>query len=1807
MSVVEPIAVIGLAARLPEAGDIEQYWTNLLAGRDCIAELTDEQLSAAGEDPQAAADPAYVRACPLLPDVDRFDARFFGMTPREAELRDPQHRLFLELCHTVLGHAGYDAPRYPGAIGVFAGATTNRYAEQNLRSHPDTLRRFGELAVDIGNNSDYLATFVSYKLGLRGPSLSVATACSTSLVGVHLACQALRAGECDMAITGGVEVEMPYGRGYRHAEGGIYSPDGRCRPFDAQAGGTVFGNGGGAVLLKRLSDAQADHDRILAVIRGSAINNDGAEKVGFSAPSVNGQARCVAEAYAVADVDPATVGYVEAHGTATALGDPVEVAALTQAFELVSEAGPTPGRCGLGSVKSNIGHLGPAAGVAGLIKTVLALHREQIPPSINFTTPNPHLRLAETPFHIVTEVTPWPRAAAPRRAGVSSFGIGGTNAHVVVEEAPVADAPRPDDRAQLLVWSARDEEDERALRVRLAERFSTDPELRAADVAFTLQAGRTGHRAARAALVGADLADAGRRLARDAPAGLRRSDGILRTPVFAFPGQGAQRPAMGMALRETDPVFRAHLDPLLAAFSDELGEDLAEAARSGDAARIARTELAQPLLCATELALARTLRAYGAVPELVIGHSLGELVAAAAAGVVAEEDVVRVVAARALAVRDAPAGAMLAVQAGPAELAGQLLDGVSVTAVNAARQTVLGGAPERIAEQARQLADAGLRVRILATSHAFHTPMMAEAAERFAEVLRGCRLKSPQIPVVSAATGAVLTDSQACDPEFWAGQLTSPVRFADAAAVALARPATVVEVGPGTTMTTLLRGVGGDHVFAAALSDRAESEREGLLDAVGALWVAGGDIDWAALHEGDARRVDLPAYPYRRKRFWIDPPARRADAPAGQVSDAARPEPAAVVPAPAVPAEPATPPAATAATGVGLWTPHWTHDAVVHPVDYREPGERGSALLLHTADAAEAAGAAGARLAADALRAAGYRPIGVVLGDRLRIDGRDRSVRPGNSADLGQLLAALEDIPARVVQLVPAGTDVAHGFGTTMALCRALASAATELTVLTTSAVNVTGGEPVDAAAAMLTGLVRTIGDEMPRLTPRLIDLGGTVATRVLAAELLGAAHPVAALRGQHRWLPGWTTADLTGARPELLRSGGVYVITGGLGGIGLQSALALAETGSRPRLVLMGRRGVPEGPAGDAAREALSELAELGATALPLIADVTDAASLGAALDEVRRRFGPINGVLHAAGIAGGGLLARRDAERAEAVLAPKVTGTENLARLLAGEPELDFVLLCSSRAAVTGLIGSGDYAAANAYLDAWAGRTIAGAPVIPVNWPAWSGVGMAAASTGLAEVRAAGGHGAETGAETGAGTGTGTGRSGLPEAPAAEPSAAADAEWSRVLDPAVDWLAAEHRVAGRPVVPGTGQIDLIVRAARESGQADPGSPLELSDLVFTAPLAAEQPVEIRVEFTAGTVRLLARAVGRETGWAEYSRCRIRATTAEPAPDLAPELLDDLDPVGVDAPSRGAASLVDMGPRWGDAVDVVGSHRGDRLARFALGTRYAGDLAEHPVHPALLDRATGLVQGSDGVGHLPFHYERVVVLSDLPGEILVRAHGLRAEPRMLVGDVDVHDTEGRAVLLVRGFRMRRAEPAVPAPRPAAAPADALTPDQGTRQLLRLLSGHLLGQVAVTPPGSSLPGAAAPAGPATPVASPVPVRPAPSPATAPSPTLATPAPIPSTPVPAPAGDDVEEALRALWAEALGIPDLGLDQDFFDLGGDSLTAVQLMTRIKDRLGVDVSIGTLFQRPTVRLMAQEVVATQEVLITREVKGA
>lgn len=895
------IAIIGMAGRFAGSANLNEFWQALRAGRELTQTFSDEELTAAGVPASLLENPRYVKTRGALSKADHFDASFFGYSPREAEVIDPQQRLFLETSWEALEDSGYVSPSRGERVGVFGGVSSTGYGA-SLLGDPEVVGAVGGYQINISNAADYLPTRVSYKLNLTGPSVNVQTACSTSLVAVHLAVKALHHGECELALAGGACALPQETRGYLFEPGGIASPDGRTRAFDASAGGTVGGSGVGAVVLKPLEKAMADGDTIRAVIRGSALTNDGSRKVGFTAPSIDGQAEAIRQAHLAAGVSAESIDYVEAHGTATAMGDPIEVAALHEVFPPRSDGR----RCGLGAVKSNVGHLDAAAGIAGLIKTVLALQQEEIPASLHFDQPNPEVDFSAGPFSVERSLRPWPSrwdeaGKEPRRAGVSSFGIGGTNAHLVLEEAPPASPSAPTCETQLLVLSAKTAEALEQQTIQLADYLQTKPETpvesatgELADVAFTLQTGRRPFQHRRA-IVCRSTTEALEALRGEAP-GRVESRGGWRSgggTVFLFPGQGAQYAAMGAHLYEEGGVFRKEVDRCLdlvpGPLRHKLQEILLPTALASEVdlpaldARLLSTAMAQPALFIVEYALARQWMAWGAVPEALLGHSLGEWVAACLAGVFQLEEALHLVIARGEWMEEMEPGDMLAVALPEADLLKHLErhPEVELAAVNGELATTVSGPSQGIFELADSLARAGVEFRPLHTSHAFHSASMEPMLDRFAAEVEKVERRAPSIAFLSNVTGTWITEEQARDSRYWTEHLRRTVRFHDGLSAVLARQGMrLLEVGPGRQLSTFAR----QHqqrdqadLIETTLPHPKNRERDLELSrrALGNYWLAGGAVDWDAFHGPGRRRVSLPTYPFESRRYLLGPAARK--------------------------------------------------------------------------------------------------------------------------------------------------------------------------------------------------------------------------------------------------------------------------------------------------------------------------------------------------------------------------------------------------------------------------------------------------------------------------------------------------------------------------------------------------------------------------------------------------------------------------------------------------------------------------------------------------------------------------------------------------------------------------------------------------------------------------------------------------------------------------------------------------------------------------------------------------------------------
>lgn len=885
------IAIIGMSGRFPGAANVEELWKNLLDKKNSISKWSAEEI-----DPSVPAelrnDEYYVKARGVITDADKFDHGFFGVNPKVAALMDPQQRVFLETAWAALEDAAYDPAQFAGLIGVYAGMGNNTYFTRNVIGHPELIEQVGDFQVMTANEKDYIATRLAFEFDLRGPALSIHTACSTSLVAIAQAFKALRDGECDMALAGGIAITAPINSGIVYNEGGMYSPDGSTRTFDAQGKGTSFSDGVGIIVLKRLDDAVRDNDHIYATIKGAALNNDGSDKASFTAPSVRGQAEVIAMAQADAGVSPAQITYVEAHGTATPLGDPIEVEALTLAFKSnVTSSAVETQHCSIGSIKSNIGHLTAAAGAAGVIKTALALQQERIPASIGFEKPNPAIDFANSPFRVAQDNVVWPRTGTPRIAGVSSFGVGGTNAHVILAEPPMASASSASRHKQLFLLSAKSKTSLDAMTDNLRAWLEAHPTATLADAAYTLQVGRR-HFKHRRLIVGGSHGEVIEVIAnKDTQLiGTRELHEAAPGVVFMFPGQGSQYVNMGRDLCESEPVFKQHFDRCCELFSKEFNTDLKAIIfpKAGEeekaAEQLKQTIYTQASLFTMHYSLAKLWMHWGITPDAMMGHSIGEFAAACLAGVFSLEDAVKLVANRGRMMQELPGGSMLSVRAAEEDVVKRLPAGCSIAANNGPQLCVASGPHEAIAKLQAELEQDGITCKLLVTSHAFHSPMMDAIVAPYKKVVESVKLNAPRIPIISTVTAEWLKDDEAVSAKYWSDHLRATVRFAQAVKFAWSDADRVMlEVGPRTTATTLARQQSSDNKKQAAVPSLGDSAGNGneltqLLKAVGGLWQSGVLIDWSKFYEREERRrISMPTYAFERIRHWVDPVAMVAD------------------------------------------------------------------------------------------------------------------------------------------------------------------------------------------------------------------------------------------------------------------------------------------------------------------------------------------------------------------------------------------------------------------------------------------------------------------------------------------------------------------------------------------------------------------------------------------------------------------------------------------------------------------------------------------------------------------------------------------------------------------------------------------------------------------------------------------------------------------------------------------------------------------------------------------------------------------
>jgi acyl transferase domain-containing protein/thioesterase domain-containing protein/acyl carrier protein len=1811
------IAVVGMAAHLPGAPDINRYWANLVAGTESIRALSEAELLAAGESPAKLRKPNYVPSAAILDKFEHFDADFFGFSPKEAGILDPQHRQFLEVAWESLENAGHPPEHFAGQIGVYAGCGMGSYFYFNICSNTDLVDQTGMFLLrHTGNDKDFLATRVSHIFDLKGPSINVQTACSTSLVAVHFASQALLNGECDMALAGGVTIELPHARGYLYTEGEILSPDGHCHAFDHRAQGTVFGSGAGCVVLRRAKDAMRDGDHIWAIIKGTAVNNDGAAKAGYLAPSVEGQARCIAEAQAIAGVRGADVSYVECHGTGTYLGDPIEVAALTQAFRQSGEDSAT--RCRIGSVKTNIGHLDTAAGVASLIKVALSLHHRQLPPSLGFEAPNPEIGFENTPFAVNDTLTPWHSDTA-RLAGVNSLGVGGTNAHVVLQQAPKRssseESPWP---FQPIVISAKSKPALENAAQQLAQHLRENPEQNLADIAYTLKEGRKAFDRRRVVVAETNQEAAALLEANDMRRVFSHEDlGPNPEVVFMFPGGGAQYAGMARDLYQTEPVFADWMDNGLAILQPKLDYDIralwlpdvGQEAAANDLLK--RPSVQLPLIMITEYALAQLYQSWGVNPAILVGHSMGENTAACLAGVMSFEDCVGLVHLRGTLFDQVPAGGMLSVPLAQAALRPLLTHDLDIASVNAPSLCVVSGPDASLVALAERLTAQEIDTHRIAIDIAAHSKMLEPILADFQRFLEGIALHPPQLPIVSNRSGQTLTDAEATSPAYWVAHLRNTVNFEACMATLQAQSQRVyVEMGPGRAMTSLAQanGVAQSAVVPALRHpDQVVADDIWHMTSLARLWACGVVIDWQQIW-GDARRnkVVLPSYAFQRKPYFIE--ARK----------------------PQITAEQAPLERIENIEDWG-WKPHWkpTSTGIDLSVDLEIAPPKTWLFFLDTEGVAEAA--------ATKLRIAGHRVTTVRAGDAFFREAEDRFViapergREGYDQLLRELIA-LDRAPDHIVhawlltqkETFRAGSSFLHrnleyGFYSAMYLAQVIGdedlARPLHITFLTTQASQVKSEPLRYPEKATILGPLRVIPRELPAVTVSACDFewpqktkstkaaGETAAlVDLVLEELLCEPHTrLAAVRDGRRYEQMLRSHRISEDKFTFKRGAHVF-ITGGFGGIGLTVAELLVQSFGA-KITLVGRSLLParaawanhlqmHGPNQSVSRRimAVQRLEGLGAEVEIVAADVTDYAKMLEAKSISEQRFGKIGMVIHAAGFVADAPLMTKTALQAGDVLAPKVHGTLVLDRLFP-DGSLDYLVLFASSSTATGPAGQIDYIAANEFLNSYSKMRAGGkTKVISLNWGIWSGVGMAADAL---ESR----------------LGTRKKAISLPVRQAMLDAASFDLNDNRTYTASFDtncWFINGHRFqSGQAVMPGTGYFELIAEAMQEQGVTEP---FEIRDLYFfralDVPEVGRREIRVILEKTPEGFDFsvhFAHPIHSGDAWVLLAQAQINLATRQSSRldlnEIAKRLPDAEVGLGL---KIGQEKHLEFGLHW-RVLNKRSYNETEGLAELALPRELQAETQNFLMHPALLDIATGwameLITGYTPESlWVPVSYEKVRIFRNLPPEIRswVRNAGAnRATDGEARFDVTVTTPNGEIILEIVGFKIRRLSGTLEIPEVSSqelifddaevmqnlSPAEerlrhtyalGITAAEGGQAFLRAIAGNG-SQIYVS--SLDLPELAAQAqmevvseqqrhGFERPDLDSTFVAPR---------------------------NDIEQTIAEFWQQLLGIDQVGVEDSFFDLGGHSLIAVRLFAMIKKTYRVEFPISVLFAAPTVSACA------------------
>ncbi|ELR72270.1 Malonyl CoA-acyl carrier protein transacylase [Fulvivirga imtechensis AK7] len=1630
------IAIIGMAGKFPGADNLDQFWDNLKQGVISIKRFSDEDLIENEVNKQDLQHPNYIRAKGTLSDIEYFDGEFFDYTGREAEILDPQIRLLTELSWHALEDAGYVPEKYNGNIGVYTGVTNNLYWQLKMIAS-GKITNNETLSVAIYSEKDHVSTRISYKLNLTGPSFTVETQCSTSLVAFHLACQGIINGECDMAIAGGASINLPNKAGYIYQEGSIHSKDGVCRAFDENANGTVFSDGAGLVVVKNARKAIADGDNIYAIVKGSAVNNDGLEKAGFTAPSVSGQKKVITHAYEKAGVNPETITYIETHGTGTAIGDPIEIEALTRAFNTNKR-----GYCRIGSLKPNVGHMDNAAGIGNVIKATLAIKNKQIPPSVNYNKPNPKIKFEETPFVVNTQLVDWEENQSyPRRAGVSSYGVGGTNAHVLLEEYISQDQVEVNnDGLYLIPFSAKSEYSFNALKANL-QRYLEGYPGSLSDIAYTLQTGRR-DLSYRHVILGNSEDEVLKKLKVATPSSAKKTEDI-RT-IFLFPGQGAQYVNMGRGLYEQCKPFRRALDQCFEIYAQITNEDLREIVFGDlreEGSTINETKNVQPLIFSFEFALARVLMEAGIKPDYMIGHSIGEYTAACISGVLSLQDAMKLVIKRGELIQSLPKGSMMAIMMEPEDLKPILSRDISIAAINSTGITVVSGEDKAIDELDTTLKRQGVEGRKLHTSHAFHSHMMDPAIDKFEQMFKEVDINEPQIGYMSNLTGKPIQGEEIKKPSYWSAHLRNTVLFKDNIENLPDKGNSIfIEVGPGNVLSSFVKRFSSESRNYAIYNtirhpQEKVSDTEVFYNVLGKIWQKGLAVNWNKVFDNSARRkVSVPVYPFERKKHWVK----------GNVYQIAQ--------------------------GAADGTVKYKDSEMLYNRRLYRPTWVETALEPQTLDTnskswivfAEDGDLVSQHILTQTKELSKYALI-VNNGDEYKRLKNGYVINHENKHDYKQLFnelkAGINDKEINILHFWSLNFDSeldihssksrefqAKGLISILFIVQTISAIfpknKVNIKIFTNNIHHISYKDILNPLNATVLGAITTVPLEYKNIDLWGLDLDLKHLERpVLANDAINAMithnsnDKILALRNDKLFtrtfesMPFKYELELQ----NIIKDNGVYLVTGGLGGIGVELATYLSKT-AKVKLALTGRSEFPDrnkwdklvksgGNIADRIRR-IQEIESNGAEVMLVKADVADKSSMESCVNQVQAKFGPVNGVLHCAGVAGGNIIPTLEPNLIYDTMNSKVFGTLILDELLQqGNNNLDFMVLCSSISSITGTFGQMSYTASNSFLDAYTHYKNAQGKrnVICFNWDIWQEVGMA--TKAMKELNREDDIRVEPGD--------------LLEHPLFVGQA--NMEQKRVylshLSPQLHWMIDEHRILNQPVLPGATYVEMLGFIASNEFAT---KQFKIHNLNLYTPFVVDENTEkslytvlkeesgvyhfsIRQKYNSEKDGLCAKGTLEALGLEKRDTVNIaqilQRCNAQTIDNAKNELNKD-------------TSFLELGKRWTCLKSIhLGEEEG--VAAIEMPDEYSDDFTDYNYHPAMLDIAFNYFAAWK-IGqneYLPFSFKNMKVYKAIPQKLYsyVKQNGnLQGLKETISFNVNLVDEFGELIISIEEYILKK-------------------------------------------------------------------------------------------------------------------------------------------------------------------------------------